>query len=84
MAKKEDQIARAERIQEKLLERWERLLDSGEVSSTEVAVITKMLRDSGWTLDPARLPQGIKDKLTADIDPTQFDDDDADILGKIA
>jgi hypothetical protein len=82
--KSKEQIAIAERIQMKLLERWEKLLNSDEITAAEVAVVTKMLRDSGWTLDPAQLPQGVRDKLTAKIDPTQWADDDADVVGKIA
>lgn len=74
------QIEIAERIQQKLLERWEKILDDESASAAEVAVMTKMLRDSGWTLDPTRIPQGLKDKLTDKVDPTEFDDWEKDIL----
>lgn len=82
---KQEQINAGERIQDALLKRWEKILEDESISAAEVAVIVKMLRDSGWTLDPTRLPQGIKDKLTEKVDPSQFDEDDGDVVvGRIA
>lgn len=81
---KKQQIEIAERLQLKMLERWEKLIDSGEISATEIAVVARLLKDSGWQLDPNMLPQGVRDKLTASIDPKQFSDDDEDVIGSIA
>lgn len=66
-APKKDQIRIVERLQAKLLERFEHLLDTGEMSATDAATLVRLLSQNGWTLDPTALPQGLKDKM-ADLD----------------
>jgi hypothetical protein len=80
---KEEQLAIAERLQLKWLKRMEKLLDGGEVTSTDLATLSRFLQANGWTLDPARLPKGLRDKLTSHINPEDFDDEDG-IVGRIA
>jgi hypothetical protein len=75
MATKEEQVAIAERLQLKWLERMEKLLDNGEITSTDMATLVRFLMSNGWTLDPTRLPQGLKDKLTSGMRPDDFDND---------
>ena len=58
----------AERLQEKLLERFEALLDSGEMSPTDAATLARLLSQNGWTFDEAKMPKDLKDKLTKVID----------------
>lgn len=70
------QQAIAERLQLKWLERMEVMLDEGTISATDMATLRKFLADNGWTVDPSRLPQGLRDKLTQNIDPEDFDDDE--------
>lgn len=77
---REKQIARSERIQDLLLERWEKLLVEGTISPTEAGVVAKVLSQNGWSLDPSKLPTGIREKLLAGTDPTEFKEGDADIL----
>jgi hypothetical protein len=78
------QIDIAERIQLKLLERWEQLLDNGTLSASEAATIATTLRQNGWNLDPALLPQGIRDKLTADMPEFDADIGDGELFGEFA
>lgn len=69
------QIDLAERLQNMLLEDFERLLESSEMTPTDRATLARLLSQNGWSLDPSRLPQGIKDKLTDAIDPENLDDE---------
>jgi hypothetical protein len=65
---KEQQMDLASQLQEKWLRRMDALLDSGEITSTDLATLARVLMANGWTLDPTRLPKQIKDKLTSDIE----------------
>lgn len=76
--KKQRQIEIAERLQEKLLLRWEELLDSGNLSSTDAATLTRFLQNNGWSVDPARLPKGLQGILTAKVDPSSILGDEED------
>ena len=58
----------AERLQEKLLERFETLLDEGEMSPTDAATLARLLSQNGWTFDESRMPKELKDRLTQVID----------------
>lgn len=62
-----------ERLQLKWLQRMETLLDEGDLSSTDAATLYRFMSDNGWSLDPAKLPQNLKDKLT---DKVKFDEED--------
>jgi len=74
MSDREKQLEIAERLQLKLLERFEMLLDKGTITSTDLATLCKLLSQNGWQLDPLKLPKGLRDKLTEHIDPSEFDD----------
>jgi hypothetical protein len=76
----EEQLKIAERLQTKMLERWEKMLDDGSMTASDAAALSRLLAANGWNLDPARLPKGVRDKLTESVDPKQFEDDDADVL----
>ena len=80
MSDKNQQLEIAERLQLKWLERMETLLNEGTITSTDMATLARLLMSNGWTLDPSRLPQGIREKLTSLIDPSEFDEGDADVL----
>ena len=73
---KRKQISIAERLQLKLLERWEKLLDSNELQATDAATLARLLAQNGWNIDPAKLPAGLRSVLTESIDPRGFDDDE--------
>lgn len=74
------QLEIAERLQTKWLIRMEAMIDDGSVTATDLATLARFLMANGWTLDPSRMPQGLRDKLTSHLDPTDFEDDDADVL----
>jgi hypothetical protein len=67
------QQAIVERLQLKWLERMEALLDEGALTSTDAATLYRFMADNGWSLDPAKLPQSLRDKLT---DSVKFDEAD--------
>jgi hypothetical protein len=71
----EEQTALAERLQTKWLQRMEKLLDSGEATATDMATLSRVLLQNGWSLDPKQLPQGLRDKLTSQVSPEELDDD---------
>lgn len=73
---REQQIQIAERLQLLLLENFQTLLDSGEMTPTDRATLARLLMQNGWSLDPSRLPKGLQDLLTTQIDPEELDDDD--------
>jgi len=78
------QLEITERLQDKLLEFFETKLQDGTLSDTGAATLTRLLMANGWSLDPARLPQTVRDKLTRSIDPRELDDDDlAAVAGAI-
>ena len=74
MVDKAKQLEITERLQLKWLERMEKLFDEGTITSTDMATLQRFLTANGWTLDPTRLPQGLKDKLTSNVDPKSFED----------
>ena len=80
---KKEQIEITERLQLLWLRRMERLFDDGTITSTDMATLQRFLSQNGWTVDPARLPEGLKNKLTSAV---KFDDDieDDGVVGKIA
>ena len=57
----EQQLEIAERLQGKWLTHMERLLDNGTITSTDMATLCRWLMANGWSLDPAKMPQKIRD-----------------------
>lgn len=76
------QVSTAERLQAKWLTRMEKMLDDGTATSTDMATLMRFLVANGWNIDPARLPQGLRDKLTTHLSPEDLDEEDA-IAGHI-
>lgn len=62
---KQKQVEIAERLQMLWLQRMEYLLASGEITSTDMATLARVLLSNGWNLDPSAVPQGLRDKLTS-------------------
>ena len=58
----------AERLQEKLMSRFETLLDEGKMSPTDSATLARLLTQNGWSFDESRLPKHLKDRLTKDVE----------------
>ena len=67
--RKQEQVEQAELIQDLWLGRMIELLQSGEETSTDRATLIRWLEHNGWSVDPSRLPQELKDKLTSHIEP---------------
>lgn len=66
------------------LKHMEKLLDSGEITSTDMATLARVLLQNGWSLDESRLPQSLRDKMPGLPPAGSLDDDDEDVIGKIA
>jgi hypothetical protein len=73
MSDMQEQIDVATRLQVKWLKRMETMIDEGTITSTDMATLARFLLANGWTLDPSRLPQGLRDKLTKHV---KFDADE--------
>jgi hypothetical protein len=74
MADTKEQREIAERLQLKWLQRMEKLIDQGEVTSTDMATLARVLMANGWNLDPAALPTGLADKLSTAIEDMDLGD----------
>ena len=64
-----DQMAKADVIQELLLNEMERQLTPDKsgvppANSTTIATITRWLEHNGWTVDPRDTPTNLKDMMT--------------------
>ena len=75
MSKKETQVEIAERLQKKWLERMEAMLDDGTITSTDRATLYRFFAQNGWTVDPKKMPKGLRDKLTTDVTEEELEDD---------
>lgn len=71
-AKTAEQVEKFTRLQDLLLEDLTRLFEGGEVTAADRRTVYQMLRDNGWSLDPAKLPQSVKNMLTKHV---AFDED---------
>ena len=73
---KQEQVDKAEQLQELLLDDLIRLFKEGEATSTDRATLARLLKDNGWSVDPSMVPQELRDKLTSKIAPGDDIDDD--------
>lgn len=69
------QVEIAERLQLKWLLHMEILLNTGAITSTDLATLARFLQNNGWSLDPTKLPKGLRDKLTSHLKPEDFDNE---------
>jgi hypothetical protein len=69
----DEQLDIAERLQGKWLKHMERLLDSGTITSTDMATLARLLMANGWALDPSKLSPKLRDKLIDSIPEGEFD-----------
>ena len=72
----QEQVDLAGRLQEKLLERFEALMEAGEDTPTDRATLSRLLNSNGWSLSPDSLPAELKDFITKTVDPRSLDDED--------
>jgi hypothetical protein len=72
---KNQQIDIAERLQLKLLRRFEKLIDDDLMTPTDAATLARLLMSNGWNIDPSKVPARLRDVLTTHFDPTKLDED---------
>jgi len=66
----------AKRLQDKLMEAYEKLLDGNAMTAQDRKNLQDLLIRNGWTFDPRELPKALRDQLG---DLPKFDEDlDAD------
>lgn len=73
MAEEQSLPAIAHRLQRLMLEEYEAKFEKGEINSSDLANLEKLLARNGYNFDPKLIPQGLQDKLP---DPVSFDEDD--------
>ena len=64
----QDQIDISKRLQVLWLTHMEKLLDSGTITSTDLATLARVLLHNGWSLDPKSLPQSLRDLMRPTFD----------------
>lgn len=74
-AEQKSQLDIAEKLQLKWLEHMDNLLENKQITSTDLATLARVLLANGWTLDPKKLPQRLRDKLTSQVSPEELEDD---------
>jgi hypothetical protein len=58
-------------LQDLLLDDFITMAREHTLSATDRATLVRFLMANGWNLDPANMPQELKDMLTSRIDPTK-------------
>jgi len=61
------QLEIKERLETMWLVHMEKLLQSGEITSTDMATLARVLMQNGWVIDAGKLPQQLRDKLTSNV-----------------
>jgi hypothetical protein len=72
MLNQTQQIEVASELQSLILQDFVKIIKNNTASATDRATIVRLLRENGWTLDPAQIPSSLKDKLTRTV---RFDED---------
>lgn len=71
-----------DRIAGKWIKLIEAKIDNESINATESAILMRVMVHSGFTLDPTRIPQGLRTKLTENIPDEELES--FGIVGKIA
>jgi hypothetical protein len=58
-----EQISLAEVLQAKWLKQMDKMFDAGTITSTDMATLARVLLANGWSLDPSKLPEKLRNKL---------------------
>ncbi len=83
MADNNEQLQQAEQLQKLLLNSFINLFTMHGETAADRATLAKLLKENGWSLDPSRVPQTLKDKLT--LPPADFPEEDNEaVVGSIA
>jgi hypothetical protein len=59
----QEQTDLAETLQGKWLRHMDKMFDAGTITSTDMATLARVLLTNGWTLDPSKLPAGLRKRL---------------------
>jgi hypothetical protein len=59
----DEQISLAEVLQAKWLKQMDKMFDAGTITSTDMATLARVLLANGWSLDPSKLPEKLRNKL---------------------
>lgn len=73
---KTQQVEIAEALQLQLLQWFKDHMESEQMTATDRATLARLLMQNGWTIDPAKLPEELRNKLTTDLRPEDFDDEE--------
>lgn len=57
-----EHIVVTERLQMILLQDFETIFKNGTATPTDRATLARLLSGNGWSLDPAMLPEGLREK----------------------
>lgn len=77
---KQEHIELAARLQDKLLQYYEKKLDANLLTDTGAANLQRLLMVNGWSLDPNKLSDNLKGKLTQSLDSMNLSDEDEDYI----
>lgn len=70
----QSQLERVERLQELWLKEMINRLEGGEATSQDLATLSRFLMLQGWNLDPSKIPESLKSKLTSPVPADELDD----------
>jgi hypothetical protein len=59
----DEQVSLAEVLQAKWLKQMDKMFDAGTITSTDMATLARVLLANGWSLDPSKLPEKLRNKL---------------------
>lgn len=81
MAKMSDaeQKELAAELQGEVLKSWRDCLKNGTATAADRKAIADFLKGNGWSLDPSKVPQGLKDLMTNRVKPEDVGGDDPEL-----
>lgn len=77
---KELMIQLAEDLQLIWLQDMVKQYQENTINSTDRATLIRFLSQNGFSVDPSRVANGLKSKLTSTVRPEDFADDDGKVL----
>lgn len=78
LLRKQRQIKLLEDLQELLLEDFKLAFENNTITATDRSTLIRWLQANGLDLDSSRIPQVLKDKLTAKLPASEVDADEAE------
>ncbi len=82
-----ERVVLTRELQDDLLLEYKKRLKDGSISDSGMANLQRLLQGWGWVVEDEAL-NDLRSKLTAQVDPSQFSDEDMEdytkVVGKIA